>query len=151
MVTQLVTQCESTITALIRISSGNSSVICSLWYMTSGFKYVDLELSGLLVNVLFLFFTFCLFRAAPVAYRSYQARDLIRIAATKHLKDPATTEIYTASHGNTGSLTHWVRPGIELTMDTSQVLYPLSHSRNSLVNVLKIELKNYSFFFFWSF
>ena len=74
--------------------------------MTSGFKYVDLELSGLLVNVLFLFFTFCLFRAAPVAYRSYQARDLIRVAATKQHKIRAASAIYTASHGNTGSLTH---------------------------------------------
>ena len=46
---------------------------------------------------------FCHFMAAPVAYRVSQARRQIWAVATglRH------------SHSNVGSLTHWVRPGIE--------------------------------------
>ena len=41
---------------------------------------------------------------------------------------------YTAADSNTGSLTHWSRPGIRtrILLDTSWVLNPLSHNRNSL-------------------
>ena len=42
-------------------------------------------------------------------------------------------EAYTASCGNTGSLTHWERPGTKPTSSQTlgQVLNPLSHQRNS--------------------
>ena len=53
----------------------------------------------------FFFFSslFLLFRAAPTAYGGSQARGQIR----------ATAETYTTAHSKAGSLTHWVRPGIE--------------------------------------
>jgi len=53
-------------------------------------------------SLLFLFFL-CLFRAAPTAHGGSQARGRIR----------ATAASLPPSHSNTGSLTHWARPGIE--------------------------------------
>ena len=65
---------------------------------------------------IFLFFkNFCLFRAAPVAYGSSQARGQIRaVAAGLH-----------HSHSKARSLTHWVRPGIGtlVLMDASQICF----------------------------
>ena len=50
-----------------------------------------------------IFFIFLLFRATSVAHGVFQARGLIgATAAGQH-----------HSHSNTGSLTHWARPGIE--------------------------------------
>ena len=46
---------------------------------------------------------FCLFRAAPMAYESLQAGGQIR---------PPAAGLH-HSHSNTGSLTHWARPGVE--------------------------------------
>ena len=64
------------------------------------------------------FFFFFLFRATPVAQGSSQARGGIgAVAATLHHShrnvgsEPHLT--YTTVHGNIGSLTHWVRPGIK--------------------------------------
>ena len=66
---------------------------------------------------------FFFFRAAPTAYGSSQARGQIRaaVASLHH------------SHSKAGSLTHWVRPGIELASSQRlcQVPNPLSHNRNS--------------------
>ena len=69
------------------------------------------------------FFLF-LFTAAPAAYRSSRASGRIR----------AATASLCHSHSNTGSLTHWVRPGIEpaTSWTLCQVLSPLSPNRNSL-------------------
>ena len=51
----------------------------------------------------FFFLVFCLFRAAPAACGGSQARGQIgAVAADLHY-----------SHSNTGSLTHWSRPGIK--------------------------------------
>ena len=52
---------------------------------------------------IFYFLIFLLFRAAPMANGGSLARGLIRMLP------PA----YTTAHGNTRSLTYWVRPGIE--------------------------------------
>ena len=54
---------------------------------------------------IFYFLVFCLFRATPVAYGSSQARGPIGAIAAS----------LSHSHGNTGSLTHWARSGVELT------------------------------------
>ena len=44
----------------------------------------------------------------------------------------AASVIHTAVHGNPGSLTHWVRPGIELATSWFLVgLFPLCHNGNS--------------------
>ena len=75
------------------------------------------------------FFDFCLFvcfvflRAAPAAHGSSQARGQIRATDAGHCHWPqpqprqrqirAASANYTTAHGNTGSLTHWLRPGIE--------------------------------------
>ena len=64
----------------------------------------------------FLFFSyFCLFKAAPAAYGGSQARRLIgATAAGLHQSNSnPRSKLYTTAHGNTGSLTHWARPGIE--------------------------------------
>ena len=53
----------------------------------------------------FPFFFFLLFRATPAAYGDSQPRGRIRAAAASLLH----------CHSNTKSLTHWVRPGIDLT------------------------------------
>ena len=53
--------------------------------------------------VLLLLFCFYIFRAAFAAHGGSQARGLIR----------ATAATYTTVHGNTRSLAHWMRPGIE--------------------------------------
>ena len=52
----------------------------------------------------FFFFFFLLFRVAPKAHGGSQARGWIG----------ATASLY-HSHSNTGSLTHWARPGMEPT------------------------------------
>ena len=63
------------------------------------------------------FLPFCLFlRAAPAAYGGSQARGWIRAVAyttATAMPDPSHVSAYTTAHGNTGSLTHWGRPGIE--------------------------------------
>ena len=68
-----------------------------------------------------LSFFFCLFRVAPAAYGGSQARGQIgAVAAGRcHSHSNAGSELclgsgtYPTTHSNAGSLTHWVRPGIE--------------------------------------
>ena len=67
----------------------------------------------------FFFFFFCLFRAAPAAYGSFQARGRIRGAAATLCHSLRNTgsepHLWPTPQltGNTGSLTHWARPGIK--------------------------------------
>ena len=69
----------------------------------------------------FIFLVFLPFSwAAPMAYGGSQARSLIGAVATSLRQSHsntgpkrATSATYTTAHGNTRSLTHWVRPGIE--------------------------------------
>ena len=68
------------------------------------------------VTKTFSFFFFLLFRAAPVAYGSSQARGRIRAAASSlhqatAMPDPNQSVTYTTAHGNTGSF----NPGVEPT------------------------------------
>ena len=62
-------------------------------------------------------FFLAFFRAAPLAYGSSQAGGRIVASAVSlgHSHSNATSEsgTYTTAHGNAGSLTYWVRPGIE--------------------------------------
>ena len=66
-------------------------------------------------DCIWVYFFFCLFRAAPMAYGDSQARGTIGAAAAglhqKHSN--AVTVTYTTAHGNAGSLTHWARPGVK--------------------------------------
>ena len=65
----------------------------------------------------FLFFFCHFFRAIPAAYESSWARGLIRIAAPtpqpQQHQIQAESTTYTTGGSNTGSFTHWARPGIE--------------------------------------
>ena len=60
-----------------------------------------------------------LFRATPAAYGGSQAREPIRAVAARSTPKPqrrqirATSVTHTTAHGNTGSLTHGARPGME--------------------------------------
>ena len=91
------------------------------------------------------YYNFCffwLFRATTVAYRSSQAGSWIGVPAPG-LPQPQQCEIqalsatYTSAHGNSRSLTHWARPGIEPTSSWILVgLFPLSHNRKSWCLVL---------------
>ena len=70
-------------------------------------------------NGFYLFIYFCFFRATLVACGSSQARGRIGAVATSlhpgHSKARSEPHLltYTTAHGNAGSLTHWVRPGIK--------------------------------------
>ena len=76
-------------------------------------NWMDSRCTGKVVHVGFSFlFFFFLFRAATVAYRSFWARG--RIGSTPQPQQheiQATSVSYTAACKNTGSLTHWARPG----------------------------------------
>ena len=67
----------------------------------------------------YLFIVLCLFRAAPEEYGGSQARGLIRAVAASLRQSHSNTgselesATYTTAHGNAGSLTHRVRPGME--------------------------------------
>ena len=66
----------------------------------------------ILLLLLFWFFVcVLLFKAESVADGNSQARGRTRAAATGRFWDLSST--YTTAHSNTGSLTHWARPGIE--------------------------------------
>ena len=71
------------------------------------------------IRLRFIFFAFC-FRTSPAAYGGSQARGLInRSCSCQPMPQPQQCQIqagsvtYTTAHGNTGSSTHWARPGIE--------------------------------------
>ena len=72
-----------------------------------------------LTGSLFFFFVFCPFsRATPTAYGGSQARGSNRSYSCRWTPEPQQHQIqasatYTTAHGNAGSLTCWVRPGIE--------------------------------------
>ena len=63
------------------------------------------------------FLSFCLFRAAPVAYGGSQARGPIGAVVAglchSHSNLGSKWHLQPTTHGNTRSLTHWARPGIE--------------------------------------
>ena len=67
-----------------------------------------------------------------MAYGISQVRGQIRAAADAYAIAMAT---YITACGNTESLTHWVRPGIEPASSQRyrQILNPLSHNGNSLI------------------
>ena len=66
----------------------------------------------------FFFGLFCLLKATPMAYGGCQARGPIRAVATGHSHSHShagseSSATYTIAHGNTRSLTHWTKPGME--------------------------------------
>ena len=84
--------------------------------------YIELNFTSQLLKIVCIYlFTYYLFRATPAAYGSAQARGGIGAAAAGlHYSHSsigiwATFVTYTSAYGNTRSLTHWERPGIEPT------------------------------------
>ena len=61
----------------------------------------------------FIFFYFFIFLSFPELYGGSQARGLIRAIAASLCQIWATSATNTTTQGNTGSLTHWARPGIK--------------------------------------
>ena len=63
----------------------------------------------------FFFFFFLLFRAVPVAYRSFQFGGQIRAPAAGlcHCNAGSNLRLQPTPQLNAGSLTHWARPGIK--------------------------------------
>ena len=76
------------------------------------------EMGKCLLDCTFFFF-FAISWVAPTAYGDSQGRGLIgaTTASLCHSHSNAgiwaTSATYTTAHGNTGSLTHWARPGVE--------------------------------------
>ena len=100
---------------------------------------------------------FFLFTDASVVYGSSWARGRIRAATAAYTTTMqywirVTYATYAAACGNTGSLTHWVRPGIKPTSSQRQcqVLNSLSHNRNSIIQFLRAQHPCFSRTFFVS-
>ena len=75
-----------------------------------------------------------------MAYGHSQTRSPIRAAAAglHHSQGNTGAELHLWPWCRTGSLTHWVRPGIELASSERQhrVLNPLSHNENAFFLIL---------------
>ena len=95
--------------------------ISNLNYMFSHLVYnSQIYLSSYLSISLHIYFCCCcLFRATPIPYGGSQARGPIRAIAAglHHSHSNVGSEPHLwhtpQAHSNTGSLTHWTRPGIE--------------------------------------
>ena len=80
---------------------------------------LNIPVGTLFCNYKILRLFFLLFRATPVAWWSSQARGLNQSYSCQPTPQPqqhrlrATSATCTTAHSNTGSLTHWARPGIE--------------------------------------
>ena len=92
--------------------------------------------------------SFCLFRALPAAYGKSQARVWIGATAAglDHRHSNARSEshlrTYTTTHGSTGLLTHWARPGIKPTSSwilaiLARFMGPATYSGNSLRELIR--------------
>ena len=118
------------------LHSMDKAIACETWkhFISIDFvrsaKYAPLSFQGfrifygkssspVFLLVMRFVYLFGVFRAAPVAYEGSQARGLIRAVAaglrqshSNAISEPCLwpTPQLTA---NTGSLTHWVRPGME--------------------------------------
>ena len=81
----------------------------------------------------------CVFTVAPAAYGGSQSKGRIRAVASglhlRHSNEGSEPHLQPTpvAHGHARSLTHWVRPGSILLVDTSWVCYPLRHNGNSCV------------------
>ena len=99
-------------------------------YVWLGHYAVQKKLTQHCKSTIIFFFFFCLFRAAPMAYRGSQARGQIgAVAASLHPSPEqrgiwATSVTYTTAHNNAGSLTHWVsRDWTYILMDPCQIRF----------------------------
>ena len=92
---------------------------------------------------------FLLFRATPAAYGRSQARG--GIGGCQPTPQPqqrrirALSATYTTAHGNAGSLTRWVRPGIKPTASLFIVRFVSAEPRRELLKVYNFNLEILSF------
>ena len=88
----------------------------------------------------FIYLFIYLFRAAPEAYGSSQARGVIRVTAAglhhSHSNTKSELRLWptTAAHGNTGSLTPWARPRIKPATSWFLVRFVSTEPRRELQN-----------------
>ena len=86
----------------------------ALYRYAPSFACDSLSLDKVLASFLtqrFIYFLFAFSKTTPIAHGGSQARGLIGAVAAPIWTASAT---YTTAQGNSGSLTHWARPGIEL-------------------------------------
>ena len=88
----------------------------------------------------------CPFRAAPTAYGGSQASSQSRAVAaslchshSRTRSEPHLRPTLDAAHGNTRSLTHWGRPGIEPASSRIQVRFISTEPRRALL-IFKTQL-----------
>ena len=78
----------------------------------------------------------CLLKAAPMAYGSSQAKSQIGTVATAMPYLSHICDLYATAHGDTRSLNHRVRPGIESTSSWILVRFISAAPQQELPNVL---------------
>ena len=83
-------------------------------------------------NLIFVFWSFCLFTAKSAAHGGAQVRGPIGTVATGlyHSYSNAGSKgsvTYTTAHANAGSLSHWARPGMETV--SSWMLFGFANHR----------------------
>ena len=104
-------------------------------------EFLTSRLPGKSPAEILLSFLFSLY-AEPAAYGSSQAQGWIRPAAEGHSHDHrirGASMTYAAAYGNSGSLTHWARPGIQPTSSQlCPILNLLSHNGNSPCRDFKV-------------
>ena len=89
-------------------------------------------------NILFYYFIFLVFRTAPVAYGSSQARGSNQSHSCQPTPQPqqrrirAASVTYTTAHGSTGSVTHWARPEIKPASSGMLVRFVSTEPRQEL-------------------
>ena len=72
-------------------------------------------------NIFFSFCSFCCFLGCSLGIWRFPGQGLNRSCSHRPTPEPqqrgirAASATYTTAHGNAGSLTHWARPGIELS------------------------------------
>ena len=92
------------------------------------------------------FFFFFKFRAAGAAYGSSQARGSNQNCSCWPVPQPqqqgiwAAFATYTTAQGNTGSLTHWARPGIEHASSWVLVGFVSAKSQQKVPGLCRFDL-----------
>ena len=93
-------------------------------------------------HMLIIIIIICLFRDAPMAYGGSQARGWIRAVAAglydshSNARSKLCLQPYTTAHGNTGSLTHWVRPGIKASSSRIPVKFVSTEPSWELLEII---------------
>ena len=104
--------------ALLSLKPTSLSNPCPFIYLTTWILGNRLELMAQVTFAVFVGPFLCFFRAAPMAHENCQRRGRLGAAAanlchSQAMWGPSWSATHTTIHGNAGSLTHWLRPGIK--------------------------------------